>query len=82
MQTMATNDVFHHLLNLLRIHKEKDLILEMFEAQGIVISKSKLKSWATKSGEYRDGFRPMPLSALKAFIDELYIRKLVQVEGE
>ena len=46
MQTMPTNDVFHHLLNLLRIHKEKDLILEMFEAQGIVISKSKLKSWA------------------------------------
>jgi len=78
MQTMATNDVFHHLLNLLRIHKDKDLLVDMFEAQNIEISKSKIKSWATKSGDYKDGFREMPRTALIAFIDELYIRKLVQ----
>jgi len=46
----------------------------------IVISKSKWKAWATKSGEYKEGFREMPLSALKAFIDELYIRKLVKID--
>ena len=77
MQAMATNDVFHHLLNLLRIAKDKELILEMFESEGIDISKSKIKSWATKSGEYKEGYREMPLFALNAFIDQLYERKLV-----
>lgn len=49
----------------------------MFAAQGFKVSNSKLKSWDTKTGEYKDCFREMPRAALDAFIDELYKRKLV-----
>jgi uncharacterized protein YehS (DUF1456 family) len=77
MQFIPTNDVFHHLLLLLQLHKDKELIKEMFEAQNIEISNSKIKAWSTKTGEQKAGYREMPRGALDAFIDELYKRKLV-----
>lgn len=77
MQFIPTNDVFHHLLNLLQIAKDKELLLDMFEAQGVEMTKSKIKAWATKSGGQKAGYREMPRDALDAFIAELYIRKLV-----
>ena len=82
MQFIPTNDVFHHFLNVLRIAKDKALIIEMFKAQGVEVSNSKLKSWATKTGLEKAGYREMPRDALDAFINELYIRKLVIDEGE
>lgn len=77
MQFIPTNDCFHHLLRLLQIHKDKDLLIDIFESQGIEISKSKLKSWDTKTGNPTPSFREMPREALDAFINELYKRKLV-----
>ena len=77
MQFIPTNDCFHHLLRLLQIHKDKDLIIDIFNSQGIEISKSKLKSWDTKTGTPLPGYREMPREALNAFIDGLYRRKLV-----
>lgn len=77
METMPTNDVFHHLLNILQL-RDKDEILDMFHSQGVEASKSKIKAWATKSGRYRPDYREMPRSALDAFIAELYERKLIE----
>lgn len=77
MQFIPTNDCFHHLLRLLRIHKDKDLIIDIFAARGCDVSKAKLKSWDTKSGGYNRYYREMPRQALDDFIDELYERKLV-----
>jgi uncharacterized protein YehS (DUF1456 family) len=77
MQFIPTNDAFHHILRLLQLHKDKELVIEIFESQGIEVSKSKLKSWDTKTGPQTPGYREMPREALDAFIDELYKRKLV-----
>jgi len=77
MQFIPTNDCFHHLLRLLQIHKEKDLIVEMFSSQGWNVSKSKIRSWDTKTGTPSPGYREMPREALNDFIDELYKRKIV-----
>ena len=71
---MSTNEVFYHLIMLLRLTKEKELIIEMFKAQGFDVTKSKIKAWSFK-GETE---RQMPRHILDAFIDELYKRKLVQ----
>ncbi len=78
MQFIPTNDVFHHLLLLLRLHKDKDLIMEIFEAQGVDISKSKIKAWATTSGIQKAGYREMPREALDKFISGLHERQLVE----
>lgn len=80
MQFMPTNDIFHHLIHLLQLHKEKGLIIDIFESQKIDITNAKIKAWSTKSGRKKAGYREMPREALDAFIDELYIRKLVQIE--
>lgn len=82
MQFIPTNDVFHHLLNLLQLHKDKELIREIFESQDIEISNAKIKSWATKTGGQKTGYREMPREALDAFINELYIRKFVKLDDE
>lgn len=82
MQFIPTNDVFHHLLHLLQLHKDKQLICDIFEAQNIEISNSKIKAWSTKSGGKKEGYREMPRDALHAFIDELYIRKLVKLDND
>jgi len=77
MQFIPTNDCFHHILRLLQIHKDKSLVIEIFAAQGWDITKSKLKSWDTKTGKASAGYREMPRKALDDFIDELYKRKFV-----
>ncbi|RLJ20784.1 hypothetical protein DJ031_04550 [bacterium endosymbiont of Escarpia laminata] len=80
MQFMPTNDVFFHLLNILQLHKDKDLIIELFESQNIEISRSKIKAWDTKTGRPTSGYREMPREALDAFIKALYERRLVEVD--
>jgi len=77
MQFIPTNDVFHHLLLLLRLHKDKELIIDMFKAQGIDVTKAKIKAWATTTGGQKPAYRDMPRSALDAFIDECYKRQLI-----
>lgn len=76
---MPTNDVFHNIIILLQLHKEKDLIIDIFESAGVDISKSKIKAWSTKTGDKKDGYREMPREALDAFLDELHKRKLVEL---
>lgn len=76
MQVISTNDVFHHLLLLLRIHKDKDLIIEIFASQKRQVSKSLIKAWATKSGEPKPDYREMPREALDDFINGLHEYKL------
>ena len=82
MQCMATNDVFHHLIRLLQIHKDKALLVEIFQAAGVEMTKAKLKAWDTKTGQPARGYREMPTAALQAFIDELYRRKLVVCDDD
>ena len=77
MQFIPTNDCFHHLLRLLQIHKDKDLIIDIFGSKGWEISKSKIKAWDTKTGAHVTGYREMPREALDDFIDGLYDRRLV-----
>jgi hypothetical protein len=77
MQFIPTNDCFHHMLRLLQIHKDKELIIDIFKSKGWEISKSKLKAWDSKTGIPTPGYREMPREALDAFIDELYERRLV-----
>lgn len=78
MQYMPTNDVFHHLTLLLGLHRDKDLMIEIFESQGAFdITRSKIKAWRTKSGQPSPGFREMPREMLDAFIAGLYEAKLV-----
>ena len=74
MQFIPTNDCFYHLLRLLSLNKEKDLVVEIFESRGWEMSKSKLKSWSTKTGTPNPTYREMPREALDDFIDELYSR--------
>jgi len=81
MPTMPTNDVFLHLIILLRLHKNNGLITDIFKAQGIDVTNSKIKSWSTKSGKKQEEFRAMPRPALDAFISELHNRKLVQEDA-
>jgi len=82
VQFIPTNDVFHHLTHLLLIHKDHDLITDMFRAQGIEVTRSKIKAWTTKTGKQRQGYREMPREALDAFIDECYKRKFVTFDDE
>lgn len=77
MHFIPTNDCFHHIIRLLQIHKDKDLIIEIFSVRGWDVTKSKLKSWDTKTGVPCKNYREMPREALDDFIDELYCRKLV-----
>ena len=77
MQFIPTNDCFHHLLRLLRIHKDKELVIEIFASQGLEVSKSMLRGWETKTGVQVDKYRHMPREALDAFIVGLYQYKLV-----
>lgn len=49
MQYMPTNDVLHHVLRLLQLHKDKEFVLEIFESAGVPgVTRAKLKAWNTK----------------------------------
>lgn len=78
MEFIPTNDCFHHILRLLQIHKDKELVIEIFETRGWEMTKSKLKAWDTKKVFASPGYREMPKEALDDFIDELYKIKLVK----
>ncbi|WP_409049005.1 DUF1456 family protein (plasmid) [Proteus mirabilis] len=77
MQFIPTNDVFHHLIKLLRLNLDRALVLDMFESQGIEVSNAKIKSWKAKAGYPKQGYREMPREVLDAFINERYKRKLI-----
>lgn len=78
MEFMPTNDVFHHILLLMRLHKDKDRLVELFRLGGLNVSKSKIKAWQTKSGAPNPDYRPMPREALDAFIDALHESRLLE----
>lgn len=80
---IATNDVFHSLLLILRIAKDKEYIIELFEKGGYHdVTKSKIKGWQTRSGGYKPGFRAMPEPALRAFINALLDERMISIDGE
>lgn len=80
MQFIPTNDAFHHICKLLRIHRDKDLLIDIFSRSGWDVTKSKLKAWQTKTGN-NPGYREMPRDALDDFISALYDLKLVEDES-
>lgn len=77
MEFIPTNDVFHHLTLLLRLHKDQDYIISLFAKKGFTVSKSQIKAWRTKTGEIKNGYRPMPRDVLDAFISALHEDKLI-----
>lgn len=77
LEFICTNDVFHHLCLLLRIHKDKELIIELFASKNIHVTKSQIKAWSTKSGIPTPGFRPMPKEVLQSFIQACHDSKLI-----
>lgn len=82
MQFIPTNDCFHHILLLLRIHKNKDrdFIIELFASRGRDVSKSQIKSWQTKTGQQKTGYREMPREALDDFIEALHDAELIKYD--
>ncbi|HAV1239645.1 TPA: DUF1456 family protein [Salmonella enterica] len=75
--TIATNDVFKDICLLLRIHRDKEYICELFRKRGWDVSKAKVHAWSKRAGEYDKDFRAMPVEALRDFIDELKQEKLL-----
>lgn len=75
-ETIATNDAFADLLVLMQIHKEKDFILDLFNQKGWDVSRAKLKSWSVRSHRDAREFRPMPVEALRDFVDALHEAKV------
>lgn len=80
MSVIPTNDVFHSLILLLVIHKDKELIIDMFKSQKIEVTKSQLKRWSTRQSSGSAYYQPMPREALEAFIAECFKRKLVELD--
>ena len=79
MEFIPTNDVFKHLLLLLRI-LDKDEIVSLFKTQGVDVTKSQIKAWQTMTGVKNPGFRAMPRETLNKFISALHDAKLVNNE--
>ena len=78
MEFIPTNDCFHHLILLLRLHQDTNLIIEIFKSKGLTVSRSQIKSWRTKTGNKSPGYRPMPRQTLDLFINGLHEYQLVQ----
>lgn len=76
-QYIPTNDVYHELIVLLRIHREKDYLQALFARRGWDVTRAKLKAWATRSGSGSPGYRPMPTEALRDFMDVLKEERLI-----
>lgn len=76
MEFIPTNDAFHHFQRMMGLHKQKDLVQEIFVSRGWDVSKTTIKNWDTKTGGYNERFRSMPRQALDDFIDECYQRRL------
>ncbi|EYU13419.1 DUF1456 family protein [Photorhabdus aegyptia] len=75
---IATNDVFKELCLMLRIHRDKDYLIELFARKGWDVSRAKIYSWSKKAGGVTRDFRPMPERALRDFIDALKEERLVE----
>lgn len=82
MQLIPTNDVFKHLLLILRIHKDKALIIRLFKSEHKIVSKSQIKAWQTGTGQEHPGYREMPREMLNAFFSALHKAKLVHQSTE
>lgn len=82
VETIPTNDVFKNVVTLLRIHKDRDYLIELFAHQNIVVTRAKLKAWSVKTGTLNKDFRPMPKEALEAFFRALHDAKIIDIEDE
>lgn len=78
VSTIPTNDVFKDLCLILRLHKDKDYIEELFIRKGWDVSRAKINAWSKRAGDFNRDFRPMPEKALRDFIDALKEEKLIE----
>ncbi|PIJ51251.1 hypothetical protein BOM23_22845 [Erwinia sp. OLMDLW33] len=78
VSTIPTNDVFKDLCLILRLHKDKDYIEELFIRKGGDVSRAKINAWSKRAGDFNRDFRPMPEKALRDFIDALKEEKLIE----
>lgn len=76
---IPTNDVFHELILLLQIHRDKDYLIGLFARRGWDVTRAKLKAWATRSNSGSPGYRPMPTEALRDFIEVLKEERLITI---
>lgn len=62
LEFVPTNDAFKKLILILRIHRDKEFMIQLFKDGGYnqPVSKSKIKAWQTGTGDYGRDFRPMP----------------------
>ena len=82
IEMIPTNDVFKNLITILRIHRDREYIIDLFARQNIIVTNAKLKSWSTKSGKFNKDFRPMPKEALEAFFRALHDAKIVDMDED
>lgn len=80
---ISTNDVFSTFILVLRLHKDKELQIKLFEMGGYPnVSRTQISKWQVRSGEYKRGFRAMPEPALRAFMNGLIQAKLIEDPDE
>lgn len=79
LEFVPTNEAFKKLILILRIHKDKEFMMQLFKDGGYnqPVSKAKLKAWQISTGDYNRDFRPMPRSAYDAFIRGLEKAKII-----
>lgn len=76
METITTNEAFHHLVLLLRLHKDQDYLIEIAKKQGVILTKSKIKAWRNKDPDSPD-YRVLPRKLLDKIITALHEEHLV-----
>lgn len=69
--SIPTNDMFKDLCILLRIHKDKDFLITLFQRKGWDVSRAKINAWSKRAGDFNEDYRPMPQQALRDFIEAL-----------
>ena len=79
IEKIPTNDVYHKIIIILQLHKDKDYLIKLFKKAGHEVTKSQLKAWQTKSGNFKAGFRPMPEKVLNDFLSTLIDERLIEV---
>ncbi|EML8490063.1 DUF1456 family protein [Salmonella enterica subsp. enterica] len=78
MSHIPTNDMFKDLCILMRIHRDKDYLIELFQRKGWDVSRAKIHAWSKRAGQHNRDYRPMPEQALRDFIDALKEEKLLE----
>jgi hypothetical protein len=76
---MTTNEVFHHIVLLLQLHKDRDYLIELFKKGGMVVTNSKIKGWRNKNPESPD-YRIMPRHVLEKLLMALHNEKLISID--